>query len=272
MLKAIVFPFAKNFLEKFPFLQGSSHKLYKFILNTKNSVLLPLAKNNLFLPKSLSDRGQDSWVIEIFEGKRSGFFLEAGAADGFSESNTYVLEKRYGWRGICIEPNSIFFERLLNLGRSCICESTLIDSEDRSVDFAFSGQESGIISFDTDNGQEIRKEHINTLRRRGSVRKMSAKPLADILYANGAPEVIDYFSFDVEGAETRILRSFPFNRYRFLSMTIERPTSELNELLFSNGYVFVKNVLYDTFYIHKSHPNFHKITKKPFEQLPQKII
>ena len=58
---------------------------------------------------------------------------------------------------------------------------------------------------------------------------METYPLATILKKYNAPGVIDYFSFDVEGAETRILRSFPFDEYTFLSLTtIERPTPELN--------------------------------------------
>jgi hypothetical protein len=99
---------------------------------------------------------------------------------------------------------------------------------------------------------------------------MKTYPLAVILRQYDCPKVIDYFSFDVEGAETRILRRFPFDEFTFLSLTIERPTPELNALLFRNGYHFVKNSLYDTFYVHKSIPNFDQIPKMPFYQLPPK--
>jgi FkbM family methyltransferase len=33
-----------------------------------------------------------------------GFFVEAGAHDGFTQSNTYYLERFRGWRGVLIEP------------------------------------------------------------------------------------------------------------------------------------------------------------------------
>lgn len=33
-----------------------------------------------------------------------GFFVEAGANDGFTQSNTYWLERFRGWRGILVEP------------------------------------------------------------------------------------------------------------------------------------------------------------------------
>ncbi len=33
-----------------------------------------------------------------------GFFIEAGAYDGFRQSTTYYLEKFRGWRGLLVEP------------------------------------------------------------------------------------------------------------------------------------------------------------------------
>jgi hypothetical protein len=57
-------------------------------------------------------------------------------------------------------------------------------------------------------------------------------------------------------------------------MTIERPTPELNKLLFDNGYVFVQNSKklnpFDTFYVHHSIEGFDSIIKEPFEQVPPK--
>jgi hypothetical protein len=60
-----------------------------------------------------SQAGQDLWVFgEVFNEQRSGFFLDIGAHDGVVLSNTYVLENRYDWRGICIEANPDTFEEL----------------------------------------------------------------------------------------------------------------------------------------------------------------
>lgn len=41
----------------------------------------------------------------------NGIFLEVGANDGIRQSNTYIYEKEYGWKGILIEP-SIWFNKL----------------------------------------------------------------------------------------------------------------------------------------------------------------
>ncbi len=37
--------------------------------------------------------------------------IEMGAIDGIYHSNTYALEKSFGWRGICIEPDPTTFTR-----------------------------------------------------------------------------------------------------------------------------------------------------------------
>ena len=75
---------------------------------------------------------------------------------------------------------------------------------------------------------------------------------------------------DVEGAETDVLKNFNFQRYKFLSITIERPTVKLNKILFENGYTFVKNFKVDSFYVHNSIENFEQIKKEKFFQLPPK--
>lgn len=36
--------------------------------------------------------------------EHGGFFVEAGANDGYTQSNTYWLERFCGWEGILIEP------------------------------------------------------------------------------------------------------------------------------------------------------------------------
>ena len=48
----------------------------------------------------VSQFGQDHIVLQLLGGLRRGFFLNSGAADGVTASNTQLLEKDYGWMGI----------------------------------------------------------------------------------------------------------------------------------------------------------------------------
>lgn len=71
--------------------------------------------------KTLSQVGQDFWVFkEVFDGKHDGYFIDIGAADGISDSNTFLLEKRYHWRGLCVEANPSLFETLKRI-RNATC-------------------------------------------------------------------------------------------------------------------------------------------------------
>ena len=51
---------------------------------------------------------------KIFKNKRDGFFLDIGANDGITLSNSYFFEKELGWKGICFEPLKNAFQKLQN--------------------------------------------------------------------------------------------------------------------------------------------------------------
>ncbi len=55
---------------------------------------------------------QDLWALYELDEKRNGFFVEFGATNGITMSNSHVLEHHWGWQGIVAEPNPDFHERL----------------------------------------------------------------------------------------------------------------------------------------------------------------
>jgi hypothetical protein len=202
--------------------------------------------------RSYSQRGQDRWVVdEVFRGKRGGFFLDLAASDGVNTSNTYLLETEYGWDGICIEANPFLF-RQLRAYRKCRCVNACIDGERHEVEFFLYGLVGGIVDEDTDNTPLAIRQRMGGASMRGKLITLRTELLEDVLAELEAPRTIGYFSFDVEGAESRILESFPFHEYRFLAMTVERPAPELNQLLLQNGYVLVRKTELDSFYVHES--------------------
>ena len=65
--------------------------------------------------------------------------------------------------------------------------------------------------------------------------------LASILDRVHAPHSIDYLSLDVEGHEEAVLGHFPFDRYTFRAMTVERPSDALKATLQTHGYHYIRN-------------------------------
>jgi len=54
--------------------------------------------------KSYSQYGEDSWILKYLPLPTQGVFVEVGAYDGVSSSNTKAFEEE-GWTGLCVEPD-----------------------------------------------------------------------------------------------------------------------------------------------------------------------
>lgn len=207
---------------------------------TKEFLKKALGKHSLIM----SQAGQDYWVYgESFNEKKCGYFLDIGSHDGLYISNTYILESKYNWSGICIEANPITFEKLKK-NRNVICLNVCLDQSEGEVEFALRDVMGGIVDDDCDNNG------IDT----DSNEKIKIKTISlnRILEDNQAPRIIDYLSIDVEGAEERILAEFDFHKYIFRCITIERPSELLRYLFKNNGYILIKEIPgLDCFYVHQ---------------------
>jgi FkbM family methyltransferase len=190
-----------------------------------------------------SQAGQDLWVFgEVFNEQRNGFFLDIGAHDGVAISNTYVLESRYEWRGICVEANPDIFEELRK-NRHCECVNACLDQVEGTATFEKNGVFGGITSSETDNKPESSV---------GEVIVVATTTLGNLLKKLNAPHKIDYLSIDIEGAEERVLKDFPFTDYQISCITIERPSRALRIILEANDFTLIRDIPgLDCFYLHK---------------------
>ena len=254
------------------FLYTNYPKQYGFFLGCKEKIFLPFKKFFFKLGFNVyfSNKDQDKWIVEnIFNYKKNGNFVDLAATDGIHENNTVFLEKRLNWKGICIEPNKKFYKKLSkNRKVNCICK--VIYSENTEIDFFSNEGIGGIVGSDFDNNYQKREHMLNKTSNKNKIEKRQTSSLEDILNNCGAPPIIDYLSLDVEGAETEVMKYFPYEKYKFLALTIERPTKELNEILFKNDYLFVKNYKVDSFYIHESLKDKISIEFENFSQVGKK--
>lgn len=188
--------------------------------------------------KSVSQLGQDLWVLDKTGYKRNGYFVEFGATDGVLLSNTWLLEKEFGWRGICAEPNPKFFEQLKN-NRNCIVSNQYIGRiSGEEVEFILAGAYGSSKKFSVvDEHREKRRNYFDA----GYVMKTVSISLHDFLKQHQAPIDIDYISVDTEGSEFDLLIDFPFEKWNIRLFSIEHNNSvyrdDIFKLLKKNGYL-----------------------------------
>ena len=158
-----------------------------------------------------------------------GFFVELGANDGVTQSNSLYFELRRNWRGVLIEPSPYNFHKCManrGLKNSVFCNACVgFEYEDKYVDMKYANLMS--ISNNLDLDLSNKKVHIEQakrhLRNNEIVFSFGAKSrtLNDILDEAKAPHNIDFLSLDVEGAELEVLKGIDFEKYKFKYLLIE---------------------------------------------------
>jgi hypothetical protein len=69
---------------------------------------------------SNSQAGQESFVLNSLKEKMYGFYVEIGGYHSKNDSNTYLLETQYKWKGVALEIDKKRSDEY-NLNRSNIC-------------------------------------------------------------------------------------------------------------------------------------------------------
>ena len=176
---------------------------------------------------------QDLWALWEVGEKREGYFVEFGAAGGQRLSNTFMLERKYGWTGLLAEPNPSFHDTLADRRRAPVCTDLVHRVTGETMRFAM--HERGLLSGIVDDSTDEADEGID------QILTLKTISLNDMLDRYDAPAEIDFMSIDVEGAELDILQGFDFDAHRVRCFTIEAKDNAerlaLIRLLEDNGYV-----------------------------------
>ena len=177
--------------------------------------------------KNSSQLGQDLWILEKTDFKKNGFFVEAGSCDGILMSNTYLLEKKYSWNGICCEP-ARGFHKELRQNRDCnVCHLLLYEQSGLSKTFYESRAYGGIPDYFYKEGESYKS--LTSLKDTVSDYELKTISLNDMLDKFNAPKNIDYVSLDTEGSELDILRGFDFSKRNVLAWSVEHNTNDRSD-------------------------------------------
>lgn len=221
----------------------------KFLSLIKSENFSEITRNLKF---SNSQFLQDLFVLNSVNFKKDGYFVEFGATNGVDLSNTYLLEKKFGWRGILAEPCKSWHAEL-NTNRSCFIEKDCVYNK--------TGDSINFLEAEDGNYSVISK-YSNTdtfgfKRRKAKEYTVNTISLVDLLLKYDSPRDIDYLSIDTEGSEYEILKGFDFNKYCIKLITCEHNYGDnrdnIHRLMSRNGYYRVyKDISYcDDWYIKK---------------------
>lgn len=165
-------------------------------------------------------RGLDKKVFQYLP-TEPGVFLEIGANDGFSQSNTYYLERVLGWHGVLIEPVPALYRACRRLRKRSVTFNRACVGPDgpAEIQVALLGLMSVTLGLQ-DGGEETGR-----LGRR--VPKTIGVPTATLseLIDQAGEKAVDFMSVDVEGAELAVLSGLDLRRHTpgFLLVETKHP-------------------------------------------------
>jgi FkbM family methyltransferase len=185
-----------------------------------------------------SEYGEDQWIAEHLRLPASGFFVDIGAGDGVSGSNSLFFE-RLGWDGLLIEPDARNHSTIRRSRRAPLVDCAVGLDHER----AFYLHSCPVLS--------------GFLRTEGHAISVRTASLADVLEEHRVTR-IDLLSIDTEGTELEVWQSFSAAKYspriviaEWMTFGIAKDENELREAIENDGYrllhrttsnfVFVRN-------------------------------
>ena len=223
----------------------------KFTKHKYSRLILMYLKND---HEFYSQLGQDLFVLNELGKKKEGFFIEIGAGDGFYLSNTYLLEKNFGWTGILVEPNKSFYNSCINLRRCTTINQLVLAENHTSIRF-----------FEKSVGEFSHSEGFGdvTASKIESTYEVSAIRFEEIFDGLSDVPDIDFLSIDTEGSEVEILKTIDFFKYKPRIISIEHNYVKNNRIflkkfLNSKGYRLVYSGLsqWDSWFISKNQHDY----------------
>lgn len=172
------------------------------------------------IAENYSQSWQDIFVLSMLDGLRNGRYLEIGAQEPCANSNTYLLQKHFGWSGVSVELEPAYFTKW-RCNRS---EGNLVIADALTIDYV-----------------DALPKWYGPRLNRGF--------LARFFNKTADSTRIDYLQLDIDPSlnTLAVLKRIPLDRYRFSVITFEtdayagdnRARNESREILHRHGYELV---------------------------------
>jgi len=188
-----------------------------------------------------SQQQEDYILSQKYLNYRNGTFVELGAMNGVTYSNTLFFEQQLGWSGVLIEPTNQFEELKVNR-KNCKNYNVAVSITEGEVEFLGSGAVGGMLhtmpSFHREgNGLN---SHVPF--------RVKTMPISKIL-KDAEIKKIDFFSIDTEGGELEVLSSFDWKIPVYIMLVefatdresdpfVYKKNKKCRDMLVENGFTF----------------------------------
>ena len=223
-----------------------------FVMNIKKIIKKLLPDSLYFLLKKRQISKNKYFGLNEIDKKISkylnydnGYYIELGANDGVSQSNTLFFELNRNWSGILIEPIKLKFNQCKKIrsNKNSFFNAACVSSDYKNdeIELIYSN----LRTITNDDKNQIKAEnHLNNddLNFYQNHKKIlvKARTLNSILLEANAPNKIDFLSIDTEGYEIEILKGLDFDNFFFDYMLIETKKFEiLDKFLNKRKYKFL---------------------------------
>lgn len=223
-------------------------QLRKFARRVFGFRSIVLARWILRNPTELPSFGVNQLDLKIIQAVQDHpkYYVEIGANDGVSQSNTLTLELFLGWKGILIEPASSTYRLLLgnrSRRRNKLARAACVsfDYSGENVELLYANLMSIVKGIDSDVDDIVKhaKDGEKFLPPGAAITSelVPALTMNSILQAAKAPQSIGLLSLDVEGAELEVLQGIRFDEYQFHAIVVEsRSIDRIEAFLAEQGY------------------------------------
>lgn len=214
-------------------------------------------QNVAVAPRNYYGLDQLDRKLESYIDFDNGIFVEAGANDGQTQSNTAYFARYRGWRGLLVEPIPELAARCAVARPESIVENCALvasDADGTSVPMTFCGLMSVVDGGWSD--PEAERAHVETGKQIQSLTTyhvdVPGRPLSALLDKHKMTRV-DLLSLDVEGFERQALEGLDLKRHRPRFVLVEaRFREEIDQLLLPCYDVIAQLSHHDVLYLSKA--------------------
>jgi len=180
----------------------------------------------------------EEWIIrDFFRDRRGGTFVDVGAADYRTWSNTYYLEHNLGWSGLAVDPQQSFAAGYAQFRQRTRFRPLFVSDQSDQNAVLYLNDSPWVASSNPEFTSRWGKPS-----RSATVPTITLNDLLDAEKLTG----FDFLSMDIELAEPQALAGFDVKRFRPQLVCIEAHPEVRQQILdyfASNGYTAIGKYL-----------------------------